>query len=115
MANGPNLFDMTESAVNNLKKPEIVKKIMELKDKLVFGEEIQSLCTHSKELADTVNQLLSSTEILNSDSAIRKTVCGNLGEKGKSLETQISKGEQFNGRNCIECSGIPDTINDDKL
>ena len=115
MANGPNLFGMTESAVNNLKKPEIVKKIMELKDKLVFGEEIQSLCTHSKGLADTVNQLLSSTEISNSDFAIRKTVCGNLEEKVKSLETQISKAEQFNGCNCIAFSGIPDTINDNKL
>ena len=115
MANGPNLFDMTESAVNNLKKPEIVKKIMELKDKLVFGEEIQSLCTHSKELADTVNQLLSSFEISNSDFAIRKTVCGNLEEKVKSLETQISKAEQFNGCNCIAFSGIPDTINENKL
>ena len=115
MANGPNLFGMTESAVNNLKKPEIVKKIMELKDKLVFGEEIQSLCTHSKELADTVNQLLSSFEISNSDFAIRKTVCGNLEEKVKSLETQISKAEQFNGCNCIAFSGIPDTINDNKL
>ena len=115
MANGPNLFDMTESAVNNLKKSEIVKKIMEIKDELVFGEEIQSICTHSKELADTVNQLLSSTEISNRDFAIRKTVCGNLEEKVKSLETQISKGEQFSGRNCIEFSCIPDTINDDKL
>ena len=115
MANGPNLFGMTQSAVNNLKKPEIVKKIMELKDKLVFGEEIQSLCTHSKELADTVNQLLSSFEISNSDFAIRKTVCGNLEEKVKSLETQISKAEQFNGCNCIAFSGIPDTINDNKL
>ena len=28
MADGPNLFDMTESAINALKKPEIVKKII---------------------------------------------------------------------------------------
>ena len=32
MADRPNLFDMTGSAINVLKKPEIVKKIMELKD-----------------------------------------------------------------------------------
>ena len=59
MADGPNLFDMTESAINALKKPEIVKRIIELKDKVVVGEEINSLCTHIKELTDTVNQLLS--------------------------------------------------------
>ena len=53
MADGPNLFDMTESAINALKKPEIVKRIIELKDKVVVGEEIRSLCTHIKELTDS--------------------------------------------------------------
>ena len=32
MADGSNLFDITESAINALRKPEIMKKIMELKD-----------------------------------------------------------------------------------
>ena len=59
MADGPNLFDMTESAINAFKKPQIVKRIIELKYKAVVGEEIKSLCTHMKELTDTVNQLLS--------------------------------------------------------
>ena len=66
MADGPNLFHMTESAINPLKKQEIVKKIMELKDKVVVGEEIKSLCTHIKESTDTVNQFLSKNERLNS-------------------------------------------------
>ena len=59
MADGPNLFDMTESAINAFKKPQIVKRIIELKYNVVVGEEIKSLCTHMKELTDTVNQLLS--------------------------------------------------------
>ena len=42
MAVGPNLFDMTESTVNSLKKPEIGKKIMKLK--VVVAEEIKSHC-----------------------------------------------------------------------
>ena len=62
MTDGPNLFDMTESAINALRKPEIAKKIMELKDKVVAGEEIQSLCNHIMELKDIVNQLLSKNE-----------------------------------------------------
>ena len=115
MADGPNLFNMTKSAINALKKTEIVKKIIELKDKVVVGEEIKSLCTHIKELTDIVNQLLSKNERLNSDLAIQKTVCGNLEKKVKSLEIQISKDEQYNRRNCIEFSSIPDAINDDKL
>ena len=59
MADGPNFFEMTKSAINALKKREIVKRIIELKDMVVVGEEINSLCTHIKELIDTVNQLLS--------------------------------------------------------
>ena len=115
MADGPNLFDMTESAINALKKREIVKTIMELKDKVVVGEDIKSLCTHIKELTDTVNQFLTKNGRLNSDLAIQKTVCGNLEKMYKSLEIQISKYEQDNRCNCIELSSIPDTINDDKL
>ena len=43
MADGTNLFEMTKSDINALKKPEIVKRIIELKDKVVVGEEIKSL------------------------------------------------------------------------
>ena len=64
MVDGPNLFDMTESAINAFKKTE-TKKIIELKDKVKVGEEIKSHC-NIKELADIVNQLLSKKEILNS-------------------------------------------------
>ena len=53
MSDKINLFEMTESAINVLKKPEIVKRIIELKDKVVVGEEIRSLCTHIKELTDS--------------------------------------------------------------
>ena len=40
MVDGPNLFDMTESVINAIKNPEIVKRIIEVKDKIVVGEEI---------------------------------------------------------------------------
>ena len=81
----------------------------------MVGEEIKSLCTHTKELTYTVNQLLSKNERLISDLAIQKSVGGNLEKKVKNLEIHVSKDEQYNRRNCIEFSGLPDTINDDKL
>ena len=37
--------DMTESAISALKKLETVKKMMELKDKVVVGEEFKRVCT----------------------------------------------------------------------
>ena len=58
---------------------------MDLEDKVAVGEEIKSLYTHIKELTDTVNQLLSKNERLNSDFAIQKTVCGKMEKKVKSL------------------------------
>ena len=91
MADEPNLFDMTESAINALKKPEIVKKIIELKDKVLVGEETKSLCTHAEELTNTVNQLLSKIERLNSDLAIQKTVCGNLEKKLKGWKSRYQR------------------------
>ena len=75
----------------------------------------KSLCTHIKELTETVNQLLSKNKRVSSDLAIQKTECGNLEKKVKSLEIQISKDEHYNCRNCVEISGIPDTTNDDNL
>ena len=83
MADGSNLSDMTKTAINALMKPEIVKKILELKDKLAVGKEIKSLCTHIKKLMDTVNQILSKNERLNSDLAVQKSICGHLEKKIK--------------------------------
>ena len=91
MPDGPNLFDVTKSTINALKKPKIVKRIIELKCKVVVDEEIKSLRTHIKELTDTVNQLLSKNERLSGDLAIQKTVFGNLEKKFKSLESRYRR------------------------
>ena len=91
MADGPSLFDLTESAINALKKPEIVKKVTELKDKFVVGEEMKSLCTHIKELSDTLNQLLSKNERSNSDLAIQKTVLVTWRKKFKAWKFRYQR------------------------
>ena len=43
------------------------------------------------------------------------TICGNLEKRAKSLEIYISKDMQYNRSNCVEFSGIPNTINDNKF
>ena len=70
MADGSNLLDLTKSGINALKKPDIVKKVLKLKDKIVVAEEIKSHCTNIKELTYTVSQLLSKNERLNTDLTI---------------------------------------------
>ena len=74
MVDGLYLLDMTESAINALEKLNIVKKIMELKGKVVVGKEIKSLSNHIKELTDAVNQILSKNERLHNDLAVQKSV-----------------------------------------
>ena len=74
MVDGLYLLDMTESAINALKKLNIVKKIMELKGKVVVGKEIKSLSNHIKELTDAVNQILSKNKRLHNDLAVQKSV-----------------------------------------
>ena len=115
MVVGPNFFDMTESAINVSKKPEIVERIVELKDKVVVGEEIKCLCTHINELTDTINQLLSKNLRLSNGLTIQNARCCKLEKKFKSLEFQILKNQQYNCHNCVEFSGISVTINNDKL
>ena len=73
MAAESNLLDMTKSSINALKKPEIVRTILEIRDTDVVGEEIKSLCTHIKKLADTVYQLFFKNDRLNCDLATQKT------------------------------------------
>ena len=54
MADEPNLFGMAESAINAVKKPEIVKNIMRLKHKVVIGEEIKSLIKEESRDCNTI-------------------------------------------------------------
>ena len=43
-----NLFDLTENAINQLKKQELVKKILKLNGKVTVDADIYDLCDKSK-------------------------------------------------------------------
>ena len=49
---------MSESAINGLRKRDFVKKDLDMKNKVVVGNDIHSLCTHVKEPAGLVNRYL---------------------------------------------------------
>ena len=77
----------------NVLKPEAVRKILELKDKVVVGEEIKSLFTHMyvfKELGYSKPTLIQKWKVKNSDLAIQETVCSNLEKNFKCLKIQIT-------------------------
>ena len=62
-----NLFDLSENAVSHLKKPELVKKILELKGRVTVDAHIGGLCDQIKNLTETVSRLLDKHEQLNID------------------------------------------------
>ena len=66
------LIDLSENAIKQLKKPELVKKILELKSRVTVDADIRGLCDQIKNLTETVFRLLDEHEQLNSQILICK-------------------------------------------
>ena len=81
-----NLFDLSENAINQLKKTKLVKKILELKGRVAVDADIRDLCNQIKNLAETVSRLLDKHKQLNNQILICKTVNRHLEEKVAKLE-----------------------------
>ena len=62
------------SILNALIEPDLIKKVMDLKNKNVVGDEIKNLWIHIKELTETICQLVAKNDTLNTDLVILKTV-----------------------------------------
>ena len=110
-----NLFDLSGNAINQLKKPKLVKKILELKGRVTVDADIRGLCNQIKNLAETVSRLLDKHEQLNKQILICKSVNKHLEEKVAKLEKAQAMSEQYSRRNNIELAGIPNSIKDNVL
>ena len=55
-----NLLDFSENAINQLKKLELVKKILELKGRVTIDTYICGLCNQIKNLTETGNLVTTS-------------------------------------------------------
>ena len=115
MGNNTNLFTLPESAINAIKKPELVQKIIALKGKVIMDSDISNLCNQISKLNDTISQLHSTNEKIRSDLTVVKNVNAKLEERIISLEKSQAKSEQYSRRNNIELSGIPNDIPEDNL
>ena len=110
-----NLFDLSENAINQLKKTKLVKKILELKGRVAVDADIRDLCNQIKNLAETVSRLLDKHKQLNNQILICKNVNRHLEEKVAKLEKAQAMSEQYSRRNNIELAGIPNSIKDNVL
>ena len=84
MGDNTNLFTLKELAINSVKEPELVPKIIALKEKVIMDSDISNLCNQISKLNDTITQLHSTNEKIRSELAVVKNV-------NKKLEERIIK------------------------
>ena len=116
MGDNTNLFTLSESAINAIKKPELVQKIIALKGKVIVDSDISNLCNQISKLNDTISQSqLHSTNQKVSDLTNAKNVNAKLEEQIISLEKSQAKSEQYSRHSNIELCGILNDIPEDNL
>ena len=86
MGDNTNLFTLLESAINSIKKPELVQKIISLKGKVIVDADISNLCSQTSKLNDTISQLHSTNKKIRSGLTVVKNVTAKLEEWIISLE-----------------------------
>ena len=74
MGDNTNVFTLSESAINAIKKPELVQKIIALKGKIIMYSDISSFCNEMSKLNDTTSQMHSANEQIRSELAVVKNV-----------------------------------------
>ena len=106
---------MSESAINAIKKPELVEKIIALKGKVIMDSDISNLCNQISKLNDTISQLHLTNKKIRSDLTVAKNVNAKMEGRIISLEKSQTKFEQYSQHNNIELSGIPNDIPEDNI
>ena len=104
MGDNTNLFTLSGSAINVIKKPELVQKIITLKGKVIMDSDISNLCNQTSKLNDTISQLHSTNEKITSDLLVVKNVNAKLEKRIISLEKCQAESEQYSWHNNIELS-----------
>ena len=107
------MFTLSESAINAIKKSELVQKIIALNGKFLVDSDISNLRNQISKLNDRTFQLHSTNEKIRSEVTVVKNVNTKRKEKIISLKKNQAKSEQYCRCNNIEWSGIPNDIPED--
>ena len=112
---GTNILNLSESALNSLKKSDLVQKILDLKGKVIVDTDLHKLSNQIYKLTEAIDQISLENRKLTSELVITRNVNSRLEERIINLEKIQTKGEQYSQRNNIELSGIPNSICDEDL
>ena len=81
-----NILNLSESALNLLKKSDLIQKILDLKGKFIIDADLHKLCEKIERLTESMNQIVAENKKLQSDIAIVKNVNRKLEDKIVYLE-----------------------------
>ena len=100
---------LNEAALRKLGKEEIINLALEYQSK--FDSTLSSI----NDIKTDLSELRKYYEKLESDVIITKRVNTNLCDKMKFLEHQCWANEQYSRRECLEITGVPESVTDNDL
>ena len=87
-----NVLNLSESALNSLKKSDLVQKILDLKGKFIVDTDLHKLSDQIYKLAEMIDQISAENRKLTSELVITKNVNSRLEERVIDLEKIRRKG-----------------------
>ena len=110
-----NILNLSESALNSLKKSDLVQKILDLKGKVIVDTDLHKLSDQIHKLTEAIDYISAENRKLTSELVITKNVNSRLEERIINLEKNQAKGKQYSRRNNVKLSGISNSICDEDL
>ena len=86
-----NILNLSESALNSLKKSDLVQNILDLKGKVIVDTDLHKLSDQILKLTETIDQISTENRKLTSKLVITKNVNSRLEEKIINLEKKSSE------------------------
>lgn len=115
MCDNINLFTLSKSATNAIKKPKLIQTIITLKEKVIMDSDKSNIRNQISNLNDLISHLDSRNQKIRIELAVVKSVNIKLEERIISLENSKAKSEQYSRRINTELSGIPNDMPEDNL
>ena len=110
-----NLFNLSDNAINALKKTDLIQQIINLRWKVIVDSDLQNLFDEISNLPETITKLATVKQQINSKLAIVKVVNSKLEKSVIGLEKNQAKSEKYSRRNNAEFSNNPNDTPDNQL
>ena len=100
----------TENTLKDLEKENLIALVLNLRNERDKFRE--KFCEHLDTLSNTVDNLSSKLNLVESSLVVTKNVNDNLLNRITTLERSLLAQEQYSRRECLEIVGIPVSIDD---